>query len=148
MVVDIIIQGEPAAQGRPRFTTINGHAQAYDPAKSRNYKEYVRFFAVQQMDGHAPLEGALALSVRVYRQMPKSFSAKKQALAESGGIRPTTKPDIDNYVKGIKDALKGICWHDDSQVVEYIPPFGKYYSNIPRVEVTVKQLDPSYGITV
>lgn len=35
----VVVNGEPVPQGRPRLTTINGHARAYDPAKSRNYKQ-------------------------------------------------------------------------------------------------------------
>ena len=37
--IKLVIYGEPIAQGRPRFTTVNGFARAYDPAKSRNFKE-------------------------------------------------------------------------------------------------------------
>jgi Holliday junction resolvase RusA-like endonuclease len=31
----------------------------------------------------------------------------------------TTKPDLDNLVKGLKDAMTGIAWHDDTQVYLY-----------------------------
>ena len=138
----LTIYGECVPQGRPKFTTIGGHARAYDPAKSRDYKDYIRLAAAEQMRGIKPLDGALALSVRVYRSMPSTLqkSKKKSALAESGAIRPTTKPDLDNYVKGIKDALKSICWKDDSQIVAYKEPFGKYYSLTPRIEVEVDRI--------
>jgi len=136
----IVVYGEPTAQGRPRFSTASGFARAYDPEKSRDAKDYIRLAAAEQMRGHEPIDGALALSVMVYRSTPKSMSGKKVALAESGEIRPTTKPDLDNYVKLIKDALKSICWKDDSQIVEYVPPFGKYYSSKPRIEITVLPL--------
>jgi Holliday junction resolvase RusA-like endonuclease len=138
--ISITIPGEPVAQGRPRFTASGGYVKAYDPAKSKDYKQYVRLAAAQQATGK-PLEGALVMSLRVYRPIPKSFSGRRRAQAEAGAIRPETKPDLDNYVKGIKDALRGICWHDDSQVVGYIEPFGKFYSDRPRVEITVKQID-------
>jgi len=60
------------------------------------------------MRGKLLLRGALNLSIAVYRPIPKSFSKKKAALAEAGQEQPTTKPDIDNYIKGIKDALIGV----------------------------------------
>lgn len=113
--------------------------RAYDPAKSKDYKDYVRLAAVSEMKGRAPFDGALALSVRVYRSIPKSFSKKKQALAEAGIIKPITKPDMDNYIKGIKDALKSVCWKDDSQIVTYREPFGKFYSETPRIEIEVME---------
>lgn len=136
----LIIYGEPVAQGRPRFSTAGGFARAYDPDKSRDYKDYIRLAAEQKMQGQAPLNGELSFGLRVYRPIPKSMSKKKAAMAEAGLIRPTTKPDLDNYVKGIKDALKSICWQDDSQIVAYHEPFGKYYSDTPRIEVEVMQI--------
>jgi Holliday junction resolvase RusA-like endonuclease len=135
--ISLTVYGEPAAQGRPRFSMAGGYAKAYDPAKSRGYKDYVRLAAATEMRGQKPLEGPLALCIRVYRATPKSMSRKKAGLAETGELRPTTKPDLDNYVKGIKDALKGICWKDDGQVVAYMQPFGKYYSARPRIEVDI-----------
>ena len=77
-----------------------------------------------------PLEGALVLQVRVYRSIPKAFSKKKADMAERGLLRPETRPDMD-----------GIFWKDDSQIVAYAEPFGKYYSRKPRVEVAVWRLE-------
>lgn len=136
----LIIYADPVAQGRPRFTSKGGFARAYDPAKSRDYKDYIRIAAAEQLHGQPPYKEAVALSVRVYRQIPKSMPKKNRPIAESGLLRPTSKPDLDNYVKGIKDALKSICWEDDSQIVAYVPPFGKYYSETPRIEVEVYPL--------
>ncbi len=85
------------------------------------------------------------MSVRVYRAIPKSMSAKKAKLAEAGQIRPTTKADLSNYIKGIEDACNGIVWQDDSQIVAYHEPFGKWYSDRPRIEVEVKKLDERDG---
>jgi len=134
-MIKLVIYGEPIAQGRPKFSTQGGFVRAYDPAKSRSYKDYVRIAAVEQIAGQKPLEGALSLAVKVFRPIPKSFSRKKIIEAEQGLIRPITKPDLDNYIKGIKDALKGICWRDDSQVVTMDAE--KYYSEIPRVEIFI-----------
>lgn len=136
-IIDLYIVGEPAAQGRPRFSTAGGFARAYDPLKSRDAKGYVRIAAVGQMKGLAPFCGPVGLSLRVYRSMPKSFSKKKQEAAERGDIRPLVKPDISNYLKLVEDALNGVVWQDDSHIVNYIEPFGKFYSATPRIELTV-----------
>lgn len=45
----ITIPGEPCAQGRPRFSTAGGFVKAYDPAKSRNYKAYVKLIAQEEI---------------------------------------------------------------------------------------------------
>jgi len=57
-------------------------------------------------------------------------------LAVDGVLRPTTKPDIDNLVKGIKDSLSKVLWYDDSQVTELVAR--KLYSDNPRAEVTIE----------
>lgn len=131
------VYGDPVAQGRPRFTTAGGRPRAYDPQKSNDYKDYVKLVASQHAPP-APLDTALMMTVTVYRPIPKNFSKKKVEAAERGEILPTTKPDIDNYVKGIKDALKGIIWADDSLVTDVTA--GKRYSVKPRIEITVVEV--------
>ncbi|TRY25943.1 RusA family crossover junction endodeoxyribonuclease [Brevibacillus sp. LEMMJ03] len=135
--ISFTVYGEPVAQGRPRASTAGGFVRLYDPQKSRDYKDYVRLVASE----HAPsklIEGPLQLKVNVYRPIPKSFSKKKAAQAEAGELRPTSKPDADNYLKGIKDALKNVVWKDDSQVVEV--SVSKWYSDRPRVEVQILEI--------
>ncbi len=80
------------------------------------------------------------MDVKVYRQMPKSVSnsKKKKEKAEKGLLRPTTKPDVDNYVKGVKDALNHLIYKDDSQVVDL--KVSKFYSEEPRVEIMLKEV--------
>lgn len=136
-MIRFTVYGEPVAQGRPRATNINGHIRMYDPKKSRDYKDYVRLAAAEHAPGKL-IEGPIALYVAVYRPIPKSFSKKKALMAEHGMIRPVTKPDVDNYLKTIKDALKNVVWKDDSQVVRVL--IDKYYSEKPRIEIVIEEL--------
>ena len=138
-MIHITIPGEPVAQGRPRFSTQHGFVRAYDPAKSRSYKEYVRMFAIQQCheQSYQRLFGPVMMTVDIYRGIPKSWSKTKQEQAERGIIKPTLKPDVDNYVKAIKDALNGIAYVDDSQVTVLM--ISKFYAREPRVEVKVEE---------
>lgn len=136
-MIEFTVYGEPVAQGRPRFAVIAGHARAYDPKKSRDYKDYVKLAATE----HAPprlIEEPVELVVKVFRPIPKSFSKKKAEAAEAGQLRPITKPDADNYLKGIKDALKSVIWKDDSQIVDSYT--SKWYSHRPRVEIQIKKI--------
>lgn len=137
MTIQFTVYGTPVAQGRPRATTVNGNVRMYDPANSRDFKKYVRLVASE----HRPstlLYGPLAMKVDIYKPSLKSFSKKKSIAAEKGELRPVTKPDVDNYVKGIKDALKSVIWKDDSQVVDL--HISKWYSETPRVEVIIKEI--------
>lgn len=144
-MIQFTVYGTPVAQGRPRASTIHGRVQMYDPAKSRDFKKYVKLVASQ----HRPsklLEGALALKVIIYKPSLKSFSKKKATAAEKGELRPVTKPDVDNYVKAIKDACNKVLWHDDSQVVDL--HISKYYSENPRIEITVGLLEEHQEQTI
>ncbi|CUB44727.1 MULTISPECIES: RusA family crossover junction endodeoxyribonuclease [Bacillus] len=136
-MIQFTIYGEPVAQGRPRAATRNGMTRLYDPKKSRDFKQYVKLAA----SDHRPsslLTGPLELRVKVYKSTLKSFSKKKAAEAEQGLLRPSKKPDVDNYIKGIKDGLNKVLWHDDSQIVDL--HVSKYYSQNPRIEILVKPL--------
>ena len=87
-----------------------------------------------------PFAEALMLGVRVYAKIPKSTSKAKREMAATGQIRPETKPDLDNYIKQIKDALNGLFWADDKYIVGYLSGTGKYYSDSPRWDITVVPL--------
>lgn len=135
--IEFTIPGEPIAQGRPKFTTRGGFPRAYDPEKSRTYKEYVADIARE----YAPpelIKGPVLLYVKLYRSIPKNFSGIKHYMANEGKLKPITKPDLSNCVKGIEDALNGIIWKDDSQVVE--SHVYKLYSDDPRAEVKIVML--------
>lgn len=139
-MIRFTVYGEPVAQGRPRAgKDWNGNTVLYDPAKSRNFKQYVKMAAAQYRPEKL-LEGPLHVTVKVYKPMLKKFSKNKLAEAEEGTLRPVTTPDVDNYVKGIKDALNKVIWNDDSQVVDL--NISKFYSESPRVEVLVEKLHP------
>ena len=135
------VPGEPCAQGRPRFTTKSGYAKAYDPAKSRNYKAFVRYIATDaaKMQGWNYTDKALFMAVKAVLSVPKSKSKKWQLAALRGEIRPTKKPDNTNLVKGIEDALSGCIYADDKQIVS--SRISKWYGTEPRVEVTIKILE-------
>jgi len=131
------IEAEPVAQGRPRFSTVHGQARAYDPIESRRYKQFVRTMAAQHAP-EKPSTSPICLRLDVYRPIPKSFSNKKRTAAENGLIRPTTKPDGSNYLKLVEDALNGLMWVDDSQIVD--DRVLKWYSERPRIVVTIIEI--------
>ena len=126
--VKFFVAMEPVAQGRARISTRSGFPKAYDPQKSRDGKQYIRLAAAQAMKGRMLFEGALVLCVIAYRTPPKSASKKLLKLMLADELRPTTKPDIDNYLKLVKDALSGVVWRDDAQVVAYDGETSKRYT--------------------
>lgn len=128
-MLEFFICGVPVPQGRPRF----GRGHAYDPEDSKAYKERVRLMVKSSMQGRKPLDGSLWLSLVFYVPIPKNISQKQRGIAVTGKLRPAKKPDLSNYLKSIEDALNGVLWTDDSRIVEYRPPFGKWYSEQPGI---------------
>ena len=138
--IKIVIYGEPVPQGRPKFARIGGHVHAYDPQKSKNYKQLVRFWVTEylkKIDGFKPLENALYVDLTFYMSIPSSWSKKKRIEADSGVIRPISKKagDADNLCKSVTDAISGLIYVDDSQIVKL--GVSKYYSDTPRCEMIV-----------
>ena len=132
------LYGNPVAQGRPRFSRQGGFVKTYDPIKSKAYKALIRLELQPLLSepDFKPIDQACCLNLKVFRAMPKSFSKKKREEALLGYIRPTTKPDTDNYVKGVLDALNGTALKDDSVVCEIFAR--KFYSERPRIEVVLE----------
>lgn len=139
--VKITVYGEPVAQGRPKFARRGNFVTAYEPKKSRTFKSLVSEMA-QLKKPEKLIESAVNMSVKIYRGVPKSWSGKKTTAALAGTIRPTGRPDLDNYIKLVSDAINAVILRDDSQVVS-LDGSGKWYSETPRVEVIITEIGQS-----
>lgn len=109
---------------------------SFTPDKTVFYEQLVRAEFV--IGGNKKLDGELVMKVKAFFAIPKSASHKKAALMECGVIRPTKKPDADNILKIVADALNKVAYDDDSQIVS--ASVEKYYSNQPRVEVEINEI--------
>lgn len=132
--ITIVVHGDPVPAGRPRFTR-TGHA--YDPKKSHVYKRMVTQEAKLQYKGPMLEHKALRVEIKVYRPIQTSISKLKHKRRAEGLERPIVKPDTSNYVKLIEDALTGVIWEDDNLIADLTA--SKYYSDDPRIEVTVTE---------
>ena len=136
-VFELVLDGEPVGKGRPRFSRATGHT--YTPEKTARFEERLAWAAQDVMRRQPLLEGALHMEVYAYFSIPAYKPAKWKDAAKEQGIRPTKKPDIDNIVKGVADALNKVVYVDDTQIVTLL--CGKYYSDRPRIEIFIKKLD-------
>jgi Holliday junction resolvase RusA-like endonuclease len=131
-MIEIILLGKPVAKGRPRFNRESG--RAYTPAKTVKYETMLRYAAVEVMGARPPLEGPLRLEMHIVVPIPASWPKKKQAAARAGELRPTGKPDLDNFMKVI-DSCNLVVWIDDGQITD--STLRKTYGDKPRVEIRV-----------
>lgn len=139
MEVKFIVLGEPKGKGRPRFNRNTGHAVT--PKDTVNYETLVRMeYANQCEDIKFPDKEMLDMRIKAFYSIPKSVSKKKRASMLAGELRPTKKPDMDNVIKIIADSLNQIAYRDDTQIVDC--QVRKFYSENPRVEVTIKPVKP------
>jgi Holliday junction resolvase RusA-like endonuclease len=81
----------------------------------------------------------LGVEITAFYPIPNSASKKLQKEMLNGEIKPTTRPDSDNVIKIILDALNGVAFHDDAQVCKIL--FEKKYGEIPKVCVKIKNLE-------
>lgn len=110
----ITIPGPPVGKQRARVTSFG----AYTPPKTRAKETEIGWLA--KATGCTPITGACHLHVAITVEPPASWSRAKRAEAHSGRLFPTSKPDLDNCVKLIADALNGIAWLDDKQLIQVI----------------------------
>ena len=129
--IHLLIPGNPVPQGRPRACIRGKHASVYEDAKSKDWKKTIAVHAVTQLkyiDGYELIDTAIKLRVEFRLLRPKSVSVKKRP-------DPITRPDLDNLIKAVKDALTGVLWRDDSQIIELEAK--KVYNNPPGVDIKV-----------
>ena len=136
--IAFVVPGTPVGKGRPRFARQGSFVRTFTPEKTATYENLVKVKAEQAMDGRPMIEGPVEVSIRLIVPPPASWSQKKQREALDGRIFPTSKPDIDNVVKGIFDAMNNIVFLDDKQVVELT--VRKLYAERAEAEVEVRPL--------
>lgn len=134
--VRFTVPGPPKGKARARTVrTRGGRTFSYTPEGTVLYENLIKISFSQT--GERPFEADQSLHVfmTAYYPIPKSTSRKKKEEMIAGHLRPAKKPDIDNIIKSILDALNGVAYHDDTQVVAVFAE--KYYSDTPRVEVEI-----------
>ena len=103
---ELFIKTVPIPKGRPRF--YGGHAVT--PEKTRKYEKLIR-----DSWEHGILEAdSLMIDMEFVMPIPQSLSKKKQT--ELVAMPHTKKPDLDNLVKAVLDALNGVAYMDDSRI--------------------------------
>ena len=127
----LIIYSEPIPKARARTCVRNGRVMSFTPKATADAEAYIKMQLVERHEFFAkgtPLKVNLAF----YITKPPSVSKKR--------IYPVTRPDIDNYVKLVCDALNQYLFEDDSQIVELHAT--KAYGNPPRIDIEIEEVQP------
>ena len=137
MKIELVIPGRPMGKQRPRVMR-NGHT--YTPDKTVNYETLVKQLYIEKYF-QKQLEGPIRATITAYMYIPKSESKKRKRKMLANEILPTKMPDWDNIGKIITDALNGLAYEDDKQIVD--ARVVKVYGDQPRVEVELEELEVS-----
>lgn len=134
----ITIPGVPVAQPRQRMAKIGGFLRSYTPASDpvNTFKAAVQLAWSDKIDA-PPMVGPLRLTVQFVLPRPDYLNTKK---CRGGRRWYSRKPDLDNCLKSVKDALNKMAWRDDSQVCQVYA--SKQYAGSDEQPHTVLTVEP------
>ena len=112
MFISFVIPGRPIPKGRPRA----GSGRIYTPKRTADYEALVGWTARRDMDGRKMLSGPVGL--RVLLGFPVPTRTPKKRYEEMLSSPCMAKEDVDNCLKGIADAMNGVVYEDDRQIVK------------------------------
>lgn len=103
---------EPVPQGRARQRIVNGHVWTYTPKATADAKKAIQDALTKRpiipFDPLVPLK----LTVTFYRLKSRWLKRKE--------TMPVRKPDLDNFVALLSNALSGLAFADDAQLTTMI----------------------------
>jgi Holliday junction resolvase RusA-like endonuclease len=132
------VPGEPRGKGRPRFTK-TGHT--YTDSETKAYEQKIVAYYHKTFGAFRWADGSfIRIKVTAHYPIPKSATKAAIASMQAGGILPSRKPDIDNVLKIVLDALNGVAYKDDSRVVSVEAE--KIYSFTPKLVIEIQGSEP------
>lgn len=136
MTVFFNVPGVPMGKQRPRH---NRYTNAtYTPEKTKNRENEIVLYYRQKYCGYKFPKGSfLELSIVAYMPIPKRTPKAVKEKMRSNIIMPTVKPDGDNILKLVADALNGVAYDDDRQIVKM--SVTKCYSETPSTAIFIRE---------
>jgi len=139
--ITIRVPGKQQPAGSKRVVTNRSTGRAYvidaNP-KSRDWKTTVAQCASDAWNGEPLMTGAIRLTIVFCVARPRAHYGAKGSLKLSAPTYPTTRPDLTKLVRAIEDALTGVIWRDDSQVV--VQNVRKIYDEFFHTEITIAEM--------
>ena len=134
---NFFVSGMPVGKQRPRFRRQGNFVRTYTAPKTASYEDEVKVECRTAMENEPPLETPVVVCLYIMYPVPASYSKKRTKDCLDNLERPTKKPDIDNIAKSITDAMNGIAYKDDSQIVSM--HLTKVYSQTAGVHIYISE---------
>ena len=135
MIYEFEIPGKIIGKGRPRLNSYTG--AVYTPTRTKDYENLVMQYFMIKYPKFKQLEGRVSVEIVANFEVPKSTKKQDKILMLGNKINPIKKPDIDNIVKIILDAMNEIAFKDDTQITKL--NVEKKYSETESVFVKIEE---------
>lgn len=137
--MQFIVEGKPQGKARARtfYDKRSGKHRSITPEQTKSYEDLIRW-SYRAAGGKYLAEKTLQVAIRAFYPIPKAFSKAKKNAAYSTFLRPTIKPDCDNIIKVVLDALNGVAYYDDKQVV--CVSCNKYYADTGYLKIQIEEI--------
>ena len=135
MIYEFEIPGKIIGKGRPRLNSYTG--AVYTPTRTKDYENLVMQYFMIKYPKFKQLEGRLSVEFVSNFDLPKSTKKQDKIIMLENKINPIKKPDIDNIVKIILDAMNEIAFKDDTQITKL--NVEKKYSETESVFVKIEE---------
>jgi Holliday junction resolvase RusA-like endonuclease len=116
---------------------VGNFTKVYTDKQTLTYEAMIATFAKQAMGGTELLKTPVSVFLYVRLPVPQSYPKKRKEACLSGAEKPCKKPDIDNIAKTYLDAMNGVIFVDDTQVIDL--HVKKLYSVVAGVDVMVME---------
>lgn len=142
MEIKFTVPAIPVAQPRQRHRIVSTHGKTLAMNYTPKTDPVNAFKAACQVAASAAYSGApmdCPISMDVVFVFPRPMSVRKKD--GTGRLPHTTKPDRDNLMKSLQDALNGLTYRDDSLICAgHVEKWKAAADEQPHVEVTIRKL--------
>lgn len=115
MKYEFEVVGKIVGKSRPRLNSYTG--VVYTPTNTKDYENLIRqYFLINNKGPIKILESRVRVKIVAYFKIPQSTKKTLISNMVENKISPTKKPDIDNIIKIVLDALNNFIIKDDIQV--------------------------------
>jgi len=136
-VIEFTVYGQPEPAGSKRafVNKHTGRASVSDAnPRAKGWKSRVTDEAIAATNGQPLLDGPLLVELLFVLPRPKGHFGKR-GLLPSAPLFPTVRPDVLKLARGVEDAMSGVVYRDDAQIVR--ESLVKLYGEPARCEVRV-----------
>lgn len=143
-MIQFTVYGSPATAGSKTAYPFRkpdgslGVRVTHTDTRIRPWSAECKAAALEAAEGRVLLTGPVMLMVRAVRARPKGHyrtGRNANQIRDRAPSYPATKPDLTKIVRAVEDALTGVLWRDDSQVIRQVT--AKDWGTPERVEITV-----------